>query len=190
MFEAIQLWAGCADLTVPQCREPNDGPDGQLSRVGFTAKSDFFTGPLPADGIAGAMTWIERRQRRPELTGAGAAFAPGALQFDSFGGALNRPAPDATAFVHRDAFSHGQYLAYWAPGASPDAVEANLDWIRSFHGAMRPWASGSAYQNYIDPDLADWERAYYGANLGRLRAVKRAYDPDELFRFPQGIRPA
>ncbi len=56
--------------------------------------------------------------------------------------------------------------------------------------ALRPFASGEAYQNYIDPRLDRWQRAYYAGNLERLREIKKQADPDFRFRFGQAIPPA
>jgi FAD/FMN-containing dehydrogenase len=93
-------------------------------------------------------------------------------------------APSQTAFVHRNALFSAQFLTSW-PENSDEA--RNIAWIRDFHADTRKDSSGGCYVNYIDPDLGDWQRAYYGSNYDRLVRVKAAYDPDHLFQMPQGI---
>lgn len=103
---------------------------------------------------------------------------------DSYGGAINEVAPGATAFVHRNALFSLQYAAYWQ---TPAGASAGLTWIRSAVRTTQPYVSGYSYQNYIDPELATWQKAYYGTNLERLIDVKSTVDPDDLFRFRQSI---
>ncbi len=172
-FELMERWAGCKTLGFDECHL---APRGSLPRTRFAAKSDYFAKRLPAAGISTLRTRIEQRQGH----GGGAAI------LDSYGGAINRVAPGATAFVHRRELFSIQYYAAIANAAGDAAA---LAWLRGFRAAMQPYASGHAYQNYIDADIVDWEHAYYGSNYARLRRVKSKYDPDNVFRFRQSIRP-
>jgi FAD/FMN-containing dehydrogenase len=184
LLDMMMLEAGCSDLTVAQCHLPTQNPAGVLAHQISKAKSDFFGHVLPPAGINAVIHAIEERLDDPRLqTGGGVAF-------DAYGGALNRPKPDATAFVHRDALFLAQYSARWSGTSSPATVHANTQWLGAFAKAMRPYANGEAYQNYIDPTRADWRQAYYGSNLPRLRNVKSKYDPHGFFDFAQSIPPA
>ena len=187
---AMLAEAGCSDLTVPECHLPSQVPAGQLARQPEFAKSDFFTRPLPTAAIGKLLAGLE------QFAGVDAAAeASGGVALDACGGAINRVHPADTAFVHRDALFLAQYTTTWAPGLPRGRVvnsgaARQREWQRGLHATMAPYASGQAYQNYIDPDLADWRQAYSGANYQRLASIKAAYDPDQLFRFPQAITPA
>jgi FAD binding domain/Berberine and berberine like len=178
-MKAAMMWAGCAG-TVADCHLPGSASGGTLERLNFKGKSAYVTKPLSRRAIDTLVGGIERRQADP-------ALGNGSVLMDAYGGVINRVARDATAFVHRDALCSLQYLAFWDPRGGRTLARSNLRWINGFYEAMQPHVSGFAYQNYLDPDLADWQRAYYGSNLARLVSVKRAYDPADFFRFRQSI---
>jgi hypothetical protein len=181
-LHAMLVEAGCASLTVNQCHLPTQNPAGKLARASEYAKSDFFTTPLSGSAIGTLLSGVEKFARA-----GGASGASGGIAFDALGGAINRVAPGDTAFVHRDALFDAQYTTTWPGGAPAAAVSRQQAWQRSFWQSMRPFASGQAYQNYIDPDLPNWQQAYYGANYPRLAQIKAAYDPHRLFTFPQAV---
>ena len=181
-LHAMLVEAGCASLTVNECHLPTQNPGGQLSRASEYAKSDFFTKPLSSHGIGTLLSGVEGFQRA-----GGAPGASGGIAFDALGGAVNRIAPGATAFVHRNALFQAQYTTTWPVGSASAAVSRQHAWQQSFWQSMRPYASGQAYQNYVDPALTNWRQAYYGANYTRLTQVKARYDPDRVFTFPQAV---
>jgi FAD/FMN-containing dehydrogenase len=161
-------FAGCLGRSVTSCHTVGTRTGGQLERASFNAKSDYVTEPLPAAGRGALISAIEIRQGQS---------GSGAILFDSYGGVINQVAPRATAFVHRRTLFCIQYLAY--NGGGP--------WLAQTHGRMRPYVSGMAYQNYIDPQLKGWQQAYYGANYARLQSIRRRVDPQHHFTFPQAI---
>jgi FAD/FMN-containing dehydrogenase len=181
-LHAMLVEAGCASLTVDECHLPTQNPAGKLARASEYAKSDFFTKPLSSQGVSTLLAGVERFQRA-----GGAPGAAGGIAFDALGGAVNRVAPGATAFVHRNALFQAQYTTTWPTGSAAAAVARQHAWQQSFWQSMRPYASGQAYQNYIDPALTNWRQAYYGANYTQLTKVKATYDPDRVFSFPQAI---
>jgi FAD/FMN-containing dehydrogenase len=174
--------AGCSTIPLNAC---HTGSGGSLSRVPSYAKSDFFSKKLDAAGISAVVSGIERLAHI-----RGASGGAGTLAFDACGGAMNRVSPTATAFVHRDSLFLGQYSTVWNWPGSTSGVANQRDWLSSYYKSVHPHANGQAYQNYVDPDLSDWEHAYYGQNYDRLTQVKAKYDPANLFTFPQSIKPA
>jgi FAD/FMN-containing dehydrogenase len=107
---------------------------------------------------------------------------------NSYGGAIAATASDATAFAHRGGTLFSlQYTSVWT---DPKDAQQRLSDMRDFYAAMRPYVSGAAYVNYCDLDLADWPNAYWRQNLPRLKQIKAAFDPDNVFRHAQSIPPA
>ena len=101
-------------------------------------------------------------------------------------GACHRVAPDATAFGHRDAnFS----MVILSASDNPADDAANTKWVRDYSDAVAPHSEIGGYVNFMDDDDQDRIRANYGTNYDRLVAIKRKYDPGNLFRVNQNIVP-
>ena len=103
------------------------------------------------------------------------------------GGAISRIPPEATAYAHRQAAFVATISSGWADPAD-DAV--NIEWAKQTSDAMRRFTSGAVYVNQLGDEGEDRVRAAYGApTYARLAALKRRYDPTNLFRLNQNIKP-
>lgn len=103
------------------------------------------------------------------------------------GGAAGRVSVDATAFPQRKAHFVMNVHARWR---EPSMDNACIDWARKLFDAAAPHAAGTAYINFMPGDEAGRVEAAYGPNYRRLAAVKRRYDPSNLFRMNQNVAPA
>lgn len=177
-FHAAIL-ASCGSRSIAQCHLASETADGRVNRGAFVASSDFFDTTLPSDGIQAMLGQMESLQPGGNVL----------VIMDLMGGAIARVAPDATAFVHRNAVFSAQYYISSASIVSAAQVTQAQDVVSGLRTAMAPWSSGEAYQNYLDPRLANWPQAYYGANYARLQQVKTAYDPTRVFKPAQGVAP-
>jgi FAD/FMN-containing dehydrogenase len=103
------------------------------------------------------------------------------------GGAIARVPDEATAFGQRSAPWNVHYLGMWEDPADTEKNTAN---IRELASAMRPWTTGRAYLNFIgDEGHGRVEMAYGPQRYARLQELKRVWDPDNVFRHNQNIRP-
>lgn len=102
-------------------------------------------------------------------------------------GAVRRVSPQATAWSCRDA-TWSMVIA----GIDPDPGKAGAitQWARDYWKAVHPFTMGGAYVNFMMEEGPERVQATYGQNYGRLSEIKRTYDPDNVFRVNQNIRPA
>jgi FAD/FMN-containing dehydrogenase len=150
----------------------DDSPDYSHER------SRYVRQPMPPDG---ARTILDFLRRWP------GTHADVNWKMFLAGEAVAAVPPAATAFVHRDALMISSIELDWTADDTVGTVADNEAWLADFHAAMAPFTSDECYQNFIDEAQNDYLRAYYGANLERLVAVKRRYDPRNVFTYPQGI---
>ncbi len=102
-------------------------------------------------------------------------------------GAASRVGKQDTAWNYRD--------ATWAQvmvGVDPDPAnkEKLIRWTKDYYDALRPYSAAGAYVNFMMDEGEDRVKATYGDNYQRLVAIKDKYDPQNLFRVNQNIKPS
>jgi FAD/FMN-containing dehydrogenase len=101
-------------------------------------------------------------------------------------GAATRVDPDETAFGLRDDQWDYDVISQWTDAAE---TAGQIRWTREFWSAVEPFASGEVYVNHLDAEEAGRITGAYSRNYGRLVALKNKYDPTNLFRLNQNIKP-
>ena len=147
--------------------------------------SQFVSDPFPAEAISLVGSFMSKAPT-PDCN----------YMTNAFGGAVKASEPSGgSAFTHRNALFYAEPGAGW--GTRGGGVPATADpltakcqaWIAEFSEALRPYVNG-AYVNVPNAGMADWETAYWGPNVDRLRTIKRKYDPENVFCFEQSVPPA
>jgi FAD/FMN-containing dehydrogenase len=118
------------------------------------------------------------------------ATAPGASTFSitALGGAIGRVPEAATAYAGRNAAFDLSSDASWT---DPVLDEANMDWCRRAMAVVQPDAALGCYANGYADASPDATRAIYGdMKLARLAALKRSWDPDNVFHVNHNVDPA
>jgi FAD binding domain-containing protein/berberine-like enzyme len=170
-LSTMKVMAGCSEESLAGCQS--------YDRQSWAGSSDVIGRPLTA---AGATTLVRAAQR---FTAGGGSLS---VILDALGGKVRRVRPTDTAFWHRAALCTVQYYASLPGGAATTTVRARYAGLAAVRSAMRPYTTGGAYVNYLDPTIKNWPTAYYGGNYSRLQKVKMEYDPDRVFDFPLAIR--
>jgi FAD/FMN-containing dehydrogenase len=107
--------------------------------------------------------------------------------FQQVGGAIARAPAEQSAYANRDAAYDAFPVSIWTDHAED---EANIAWASAAYEAMRPFGTNGVYVNNLGDEGEERVRSAYGANYQRLAALKRKFDPTNLFRANQNVRPA
>jgi FAD/FMN-containing dehydrogenase len=107
--------------------------------------------------------------------------------FGAIGAQTSRVPVEAMAYANRDTNYVMNVHGRWS---EPSEDAQCIAWARAFFEASAPFALGSVYVNFLTQDEAERISAAYGPNYARLVEVKNRYDPHNLFRQNQNIRPS
>ena len=133
--------------------------------------------PLTTDAID---TMVDRSWRKTSSASYAIVF--------HLGGAIARQGEDETAASGRDAMHALNINAAWPEGGPR---HSDIEWCREYFAAMEPHSTGGVYVNFLHNDEGEERvRAAYGDRYARLSRIKGRYDPENVFRSNQNIKPA
>lgn len=151
-------------------------PDPVLTqRYSNQFSSGFARRPFPDKAIKSMRKFLEN------IEGEDAGF-----YFLNWGGAVSRKSPQSTAFYWRKAKFYVEWNSSWIRQSQ---ATRNIAVVRRTRRKLQPYIVGS-YINVPDQGINHFGPVYYGKNYPRLRRIKAKYDPENVFRNPQSIRPA
>jgi FAD/FMN-containing dehydrogenase len=108
------------------------------------------------------------------------------LEFQAFGGAVADVSNTETAFPNRNCLFWARFASLWYDENDQDK---HLNWVDDIWNDFQPFSNHHSYVNFSDSQLGDkYMDYYYGDNKYRLRKIKKKYDPEYTFTFPQVIR--
>ena len=195
MFVAIVgCWAGDPAEGERQFKAFHDVAEVKAEMVGpvpYPAINAAFDGLFPP-GIRQYWKGNFVKELTDEAIAAHVQHGPNAPTVSStmhlypINGACHDVAADATAFGHRDA---NFAMVVLAASDDPANDSAHTKWVRDYSDAVAPYSEPGGYINFMDDDDGGRVRDNYGGNYERLVGIKRRYDPENLFRVNQNIRP-
>jgi hypothetical protein len=170
----------------------------------FKTPAIDFVGPLPQPALQGmfdpiyptGQLWYWRADFVKELTDEAitehikfANLLPtwqSGMHLYPINGAAARVKSTDTAWNYRDAT-----FAMVIVGVDPDQAnkEKITNWTKQYYDKLHPFSMGGAYVNFMMDEGEDRVKASYGKNYDRLVTIKNKYDPDNLFRVNQNIKP-
>lgn len=168
-----ESWDGSlAHLAMEEALHVPDAPGKFSSKsLGFT-REDM----LSRADIADLFGWLEEQRRTAGMW---------SIKFHAAGGTVSEVPAAATAYAHRDKVMFYQSHAACASGAQRGAKALVEDFHRKLLN-MLPGAGGT-YPGFVDPELRDAQRSYWGDNLPALEEIKGRWDPEDVFHNPQSV---
>ena len=202
-----ERWGETVLAVAPFCTDLERGPALLEPLTSFGSPLANLHGPLPYTALQSVLDvfdphgnrYWERGDYLAELSdGAIEALVAGARSMSSprneilvfpMGGAVARVPADATAFGERSAPWAVWVVSQWT---DPGEDAMHRDWTRAVSASLEPWTTGGVYVNAIGGDVTEARKlAAFGgaAKHDRLRELKRAWDPENLFHLNHNIAP-